>query len=152
MKLAHKIGLLVGVLITLALLLLPTRGGAEQFQKFGEVTVHYNALSSDQLPPDVAKSYGFARSSHKGLLNIAVQRDNGCAVLPLVAAVKATATNLAGQRVDVSVREIKDGDTVYYLGEFPVAGSDTLRFAVEITPDGATTPLKLAFSKDYVTD
>jgi hypothetical protein len=152
MKLAHKIGLLVGALITLALLLLPTRGSAEQFQQFGDVTVHYNALSSDQLPPDTARTYGFARSSHKGLLNIAVQRDNAGAISPLVAAVKATATNLAGQRVDVSVREIKDGDAVYYLGEFPVAGSDTLRFAVEITPDGATSPLKLAFSKDYVSD
>jgi hypothetical protein len=101
----------------------------------------------------VAKSYGFVRSSHKGLLNIAGQRDTGTpAPTAISAAVKAVATNLVGQRVEVSVREIKDGDAIYYLGEFPVAGSDTLRFAVDVTPQGASSALKLAFSKDYVTD
>ena len=50
------------------------------------------------------------------------------------------------------MREIKEDGSVYYLGEFPVAGTDTLRFAVEVTPQGASAPLKLDFSKDYVTD
>lgn len=153
MKLAHKLGLLVGALITLVLLLMPTRGSGEQFQKFGDVTVHYNALASDQLPADVARAYGFSRSSHRGLINIAVQKDDGTAPpQPVPATVKASATNLLGQRVDVAVREIKEDGSVYYLGEFPVAGTDTLRFAVEVTPQGASAPLKLDFSKDYVTD
>ena len=50
------------------------------------------------------------------------------------------------------MREIRDGDAIYYLGEFSVSGSDTLRFAVQVTPQGASAPLKLDFSKDYVTD
>jgi hypothetical protein len=152
MKLAHKAGVLVGILIALFLLLAPARGRAEQFEKFGDVVVHYNALSSDQLPPEVAKAYGFARSSRKGLINIAVQRDAKPQPQALEAFVKASATNLLGQRVDVAVKEIKEGDSIYYLGEFPVAGTDTLHFAVEVTPAGASAPLKLKFSKDYVTD
>ena len=151
MKLAHKLGVLIGVLT--ALLLAPERGQAEQFQRFGDVVVHYNALSSDQLPPEVAKTYGFARSSRKGLLNIAVQREAGSAPARAIAArVEARASNLMGQRIPVSVREVRDGEAIYYLGEFAVAGTDTLRFEVEVTPEGATAPLKLRFSKDYVTD
>ena len=143
----------LSALITLVLLLMPTRGSGEQFQKFGDVTVHYNALASDQLPADVARAYGFSRSSHRGLINIAVQKDDGPSPpQPVPATVKASATNLLGQRVDVAVREIKEDGSVYYLGEFPVAGTDTLRFAVEVTPQGASAPLKLDFSKDYVTD
>ena len=151
MKLAHKLGVLIGVLT--ALLLAPERGQAEQFQRFGDVVVHYNALSSDQLPPEVAKTYGFARSSRKGLLNIAVQREAGSAPARAIAArVEARASNLMGQRIPVSVREVRDGEAIYYLGEFAVAGTDTLRFEVDVTPEGATAPLKLRFSKDYVTD
>ncbi|HOV56568.1 MAG TPA: DUF4426 domain-containing protein [Rhodanobacteraceae bacterium] len=151
MKLAHKLGVLIGVLA--ALLLAPERGQAEQFQRFGDVVVHYNALSSDQLPPEVAKTYGFARSSRKGLLNIAVQREAGSAPARAIAArVEARASNLMGQRIPVSVREVRDGEAIYYLGEFAVAGTDTLRFEVDVTPEGATAPLKLRFSKDYVTD
>lgn len=152
MKTAHKLGVLIGILVALFLLLVPARGRAEQFEKFGDIVVHYNALSSDQLPPETAKAYGFARSSRKGLLNIAVQKDATPQPQPLSATVKASATNLLGQRVDVAVKEIKDGDSIYYLGEFPVAGTDTLHFAVEVTPAGASAPLKLKFSKDYVTD
>lgn len=152
MKLAHKVGVLVGALIALLLLVVPARGRAEQFEKFGDIVVHYNALSSDQLPPEVAKAYGFARSSRKGLINIAVQKDVKPQPQALQAQVKASATNLLGQRVEVTVKEIKEGDSIYYLGEFPVAGTDTLQFAVEVTPSGASTPLKLKFSKNYVTD
>ncbi len=152
MKLAHKIGVLVGMLIALFLLLVPAHGRAEQFEKFGDVVVHYNALSSDQLPPEVAKTYGFARSSRKGLINIAVQKDTKPQPQALEALVKASATNLLGQRVDVTVKEIREGDSIYYLGEFPVAGTDTLNFSVEVTPAGATAPLKFKFSKNYVTD
>ena len=149
MKIAYKLGLILGAAITL--LLVPARGRTEQLQKFGDVVVHYNALSSDQLPPEVAKTYGFQRSSRRGLINIAVQRD-GTTPQPLAAAVKATAVNLAGQRTDVTMREIKEGDAVYYLGEFPVAGTDTLRFTVDVTPTGAAKALNIKFSKDYVTD
>lgn len=152
MKLAHLFGKVIA-LVAVGLLLLPAGAGAEQFQKFGDVVVHYSALSSDQLPPEVAKTYGFARSSHKGLLNIAVQREAGTAAPQAIAAkVEARATNLLGQKIPVSVREIRDGEAIYYLGEFAVAGTDTLRFDVTVTPEGASAPLSLRFSKDYVTD
>ena len=56
MKLAYKIGLLAGATL---LMLLPARGRAEQVQRFDDYQVHYNALSSDMLPAEVAAQYKF---------------------------------------------------------------------------------------------
>ncbi|MEO8669898.1 MAG: DUF4426 domain-containing protein [Tahibacter sp.] len=151
MKLIWKLGLAIGVAITL--LLLPARVQSEQLETFDGFLVHYNALSSDQLPPEVAKTYGLQRSSHRGLLNITVQKDNGAAAAtPLGAVVNAYASNLAGQRTEVPMREIREDDAIYYIGEFSVAGSDTLSFEVRIKPSGASSSHTLKFSKNYVTD
>lgn len=149
MKLAYKIGLLAGTAILL--LLLPARGRTEQVQRFDGYLVHYNALSSDLLPAQVAAQYKIPRSSKQGLLNIAVQKA-GDEPVPVAAEIRGTVANLAGQRSDVAVREIREADAIYYLAEFPVRGSDTLSFDLRITPAGSTRPYTLKFSKNYVTE
>ena len=100
MKLAYKIGLLAGTAILL--LLLPARGRTEQMQRFDDYLVHYNALSSDLLPAQVAAQYNIPRSSKQGLLNIAVQKA-GAEPVPVAAEIRGTIANLAGQRSDVTV-------------------------------------------------
>lgn len=151
MKLAYKIGLLAGA--TLLMLLLPARGRAEQVQRFDDYQVHYNALSSDMLPAEVAAQYKFSRSSKQGLINIAVQKLDGAqAPVAIAASIRGTAANLAGQRSELALREIREADAIYYLGEFPVRGSDTLNFDLTITPAGSTRSYTLKFSKNYITD
>jgi Domain of unknown function (DUF4426) len=151
MKLAHKIALLTGG--ALLLLLMPTRGEAEQFKEFGEYIVHYNALSTDQLGADVAKNYQIVRSSRRGLLNIAVLKKSAGEPSAIGAKVSGSAANLAGQRSKLAFREVKEGDAIYYLGEFAVgAGRDTYQFQLEVVPVGSITPYTLKFSKDYISD
>ena len=76
MKLAYKIGLLAGA--ALLLFLLPERVRSEQVQRFGDYLVHYNALSSDMLPAQVAAQYGIADmdwidiTSHNGTITAQV--------------------------------------------------------------------------------
>ncbi|MBL8299777.1 MAG: DUF4426 domain-containing protein [Rhodanobacteraceae bacterium] len=149
MKLAYKIGLLAGTAILS--LLLPARGRTEQVQRFGDYLVHYNALSSDLLPAQVAAQYNIPRSSKQGLINIAVQLAGDEAV-PVAAEIQGSVANLAGQRSDIAVREIREADAIYYLAEFPVRGSDTLSFDLRIKPAGATRSYTLKFSKNYVTE
>lgn len=149
MKLAYKIGLLAGTAILL--LLLPARGRTEQVQRFDDYLVHYNALSSDLLPTQVAAQYNIPRSSKQGLLNIAVQK-SGAEPVPVAAEIRGTVANLAGQRSDIAVREIREADAIYYIAQFPVRGSDTLSFDLRITPAGGTRPYTLKFSKNYVTE
>lgn len=151
MKLAYKIGLLVGA--SMLMLLAPARGRAEQVKRFDDYQVHYNALSSDMLPAEVAAQYKFARSSKHGLINIAVQKLDGSQVPVAVAAsIRGSAANLAGQRSELALREIREDDAIYYLGEFPVRGSDTLNFDLTITPAGSKRSYPLKFSKNYMTD
>lgn len=148
MKLAYKIALTAAALL---LLLFPARGRTEQVQRFDGYLVHYNALSSDMLPAQVATQYQIPRSSKQGLLNIAVQKA-GDEPVPVAAEIRGTVANLAGQRSDIVVREIREAEAIYYLAQFPVRGSDTLSFDLRITPAGGTRPYTLKFSKNYVTE
>ena len=150
MKTAYKIGLVAGA--AMLMLLLPARGRAEQLEKFDGYVVHYNALSADQLAPEVAQAYKLQRSSHRGLVNIAVQKDVAEAT-PVAASVSGHATSLSGQRSNLTVREVKEDGAIYYLGEFPIgSGTDTFRFQIDVKPEGASRPYVLKFSKNYVTD
>jgi hypothetical protein len=45
---------------------------AQQSQDFGHYVVHYNALNTNLIPPQVAQGYGIARSSSRALLNVTV--------------------------------------------------------------------------------
>ncbi|TDR41637.1 uncharacterized protein DUF4426 [Tahibacter aquaticus] len=151
MKLAYKLSLAAAAL--LLLLLFPARGRAEQVQRFDNYQVHYNALSTDMLPAEVARQYKFSRSSKQGLVNIAVQQlGSDSQPVAVAAKVSGTAANLAGQRSELAVREIREADAVYYLGEFDVRGSDTINFSIDITPAGSKRSYQLKFSKNYVTD
>lgn len=149
MKLAYKIALLAGTAIVLLLTSSPSHG--DQSQTFGEIVVHYGALAADQLPAEAARAYGFERSAGRGLLTVAVQK-NDTAATSLAASVVASAITLSGHRIDIPMREVREGDSISYLGQFPVRSRDTLRFSLAVTPAGASTPLALSFSKDYVGD
>lgn len=151
MKASLRIAFASAALIAL-MMLMPRAAAAGQSQRYGHYIVYYSAISTDLLTPAVANAYGYQRSSHKGLVNIAIKRGAGNGVEQAVAGkVSGSAVNLSGQRVPVDFREVKDGDAVYYLGTFPISGSDTVRFDLTVTPAG-DTPHKLVFSRDYVTD
>ena len=45
---------------------------AENMKKLNDLNVHYIAIGSTFLTPEIAKAYGIERSRYKGLVNIAV--------------------------------------------------------------------------------
>jgi hypothetical protein len=106
---------------------------AEQAQKFGNIEVHYNAMLSTDLLPDVAKNYKIDRSPTRGIVTISVLRKNAMGVAqPIPARLTAYMVNLNNQLGDISMREIKEGSAIYYLGEFRVVPPNTLRFTVTV--------------------
>ncbi|MGH8172525.1 MAG: DUF4426 domain-containing protein [Rhodanobacteraceae bacterium] len=126
---------------------------AQNSQDFDAYRVRYSALPTDQLLPDVAREYGISRSRQRGLLNIAVQRNNAGSVSdPIHATLAGSATTLGGQRVALKFREIAEDGAVYYISEFPVSPPDTYRFEIKVTPESATAPYTLRFNKDFVAD
>jgi hypothetical protein len=110
---------------------------AEISQKFGPLEIHYNALSTDELSPEVARAYKIERSKTRGLVTMSVLKQNKVGVSsPVPAKLSVYVTNLSQQLASVEMREIKEGTAVYYLGEFRVAPPDTLKFTVSVEVAG----------------
>ncbi|MGE0385284.1 MAG: DUF4426 domain-containing protein [Gammaproteobacteria bacterium] len=126
---------------------------AEQSVSAGEFDIHYNALSTGVLDAGVAKAYGITRSRTRALLNVTVlKKDMGLAGQPVRAVVKATAANLSAQLRGIQMREIEERGAIYYIGEFPIADAETLRFQIEVTPQGAAAPTNIRFEQQFFAD
>lgn len=137
--------------LTLALASLPLR--AELSVSFGDYVIHYNAFTSDTLQPAIARAYGITRSKNRGVLTVVVLKK----VLettgkPIHAQIKATAVNLTGQLKNIELREIREGNALYYLGEFPVANGEVLDFTLKVIPEGEKEAFTITFRKRFFTD
>jgi len=134
-------------------LLISTAAVAQYAEDFGAYRVRYSALPTDQLLPEVARSYGIVRSRQRCLVNIAVQRTaSGDASAPMRATLSGTATSLTGDRVPLRFREIAEEGAVYYISELAITTPSTYRFAIDVTPESATAPYVLRFNQDFVSD
>jgi hypothetical protein len=110
---------------------------AEIAQKFGAYEVHYNALATDELSPEVARAYKIERSKTRGMVTMSVLKKNAVGVLsPVPAKLTVYVTNLSQQLANVEMREIKEGTAIYYLGEFRVTPPDTLKFTATVEVAG----------------
>lgn len=124
-------------LALLPVFFIPAAVQAEQAQKFGKVEVHYNAMLSSDLLPDVAKAYKIDRSKTRGIVTISVLKKNAMGIAqPVPAKLTAYLVNINNQLGNIDMREIREGAAVYYLGEFRVAPPDTLKFTVTVESPG----------------
>ena len=146
---------LISSLLVLGILTAPAAALAQQSREFNDYVVHYNALRTDLLPPQVAQGYGIKRSSSRALLNITVMAkdERGEEVAAVRADIDVNATNLTGQRREIELREIEDGDgAIYYVGELPVHNLETYQFKLQVTPEGAQEPLLVEFRQQFYTE
>lgn len=145
---------LLSFLILLGILTLADNSEAQQSQDFGNYVVHYNAINTNFIPAQVAKGYGIRRSSSRALLNITVlKKVVDTPGTPVKASVKASGTNLTGQRREIDMREITESEeAIYYIGELPVHNLETYNFTVEIRPAGAADSLTLKFRHQFYTE
>lgn len=127
---------------------------AQQSQQFGDYTVHYNALNSSLISPDVAKMYAIRRSDSRALINISVLKNTeGQTPMAVKATVIASGRNLTGQTREVEMREINEGeDAIYYIGELSVRNMETFDFNVLVTPEGQSKPFNVKFRQQFYTE
>ncbi|MGQ0799735.1 MAG: DUF4426 domain-containing protein [Pseudomarimonas sp.] len=123
---------------------------AQATAEIGAHTLHVNAISTLEISPDVARASAITRSASRGLLNIAVRRlrDDGSDVATR-ATVTADAINLSGQRQILSLREVREGDAIYYLAEPRIAEAEELTFEISARPEGDASILKARFKKTF---
>jgi len=127
---------------------------AQQAQEFGDYIVHYNALSSSLITPEVAKAYNIKRSDSRALINISVLKNAGDQMPTAVKAkVTTSGRNLTGQTRNVDMREIDDGDgAIYYIGELSVRNMETFDFTVMVLAEGQNKPFKVKFRQQFYTE
>ena len=144
------VGLMVMVIV--CLLTLNRQAQAEKALELDGYVIHYNALGTDFLSPQVAKLYGIARSKNRAMLNVTVLKKHmGLASLPVPATVTANAVNLSNQTKPLAFRQVADGGAIYYIAEFSVADNETLEFNVKVRPEGGKTH-DLSFTQQFHTN
>jgi len=103
---------------------------AEQKQDLGDWEVHYIALNTTFLTPQVAKSNGIVRSRYNALINISVlDRQNKQAQSVVLT---GQAKNLLGVVKTLSFKQIKEGKAIYYLAALPFSDQEQYRFTLQI--------------------
>ena len=118
------------VALVISWLALPTFAG--QFKTIKDVEVHYSAFNSTFLTPQVASSYKLKRSGYSAILNISLL-DRSQAGKPAISGkVTGSTRNLIGQIRDLTFREVKEGDAIYYLAEFTISNEENINFNIDI--------------------
>ena len=127
----HKtLGYFFAVMLLSLAGLVPFHAQAEQKQVLGNWDVHYIALNSTFLTPDVAKQYGIVRSKFNGLINISVldRKDKTAQSVILTGEAK----NLLGVVKKLTFKEVQEGQAIYYLAVLPFSDREQYRITLNI--------------------
>lgn len=137
---------------TLLLSIAPFAVHAEQSKAFGDYVIHYNALATGELSPAIAQNYGITRSKNRALLNVTVLKKMlGTTGQPVTATVKATAVNMSRQLQTLDVREVHEGNAIYYLAEIDINDQETLDINIDVTPAGHGQTAHIEFRQQFFT-
>jgi hypothetical protein len=127
------IGRVLGHLVLISVVtLLSAVANAEQFKSIKNIDVHYSAFNSAFLSAEMARQYHLQRTGHEGLINISVLDTSQLGNPAIPSVVKGKVTNLIGQYHQLTFTEVKEGDAIYYLSQFPIEGEDLLSFDISI--------------------
>jgi hypothetical protein len=111
-------------------MVLPYQASAEQKQELGKWDVHYIALNTTFLTPEVAKQYGIVRSKFNALINISVldRKDKSAQSVILTGEAK----NLLGVIKKLNFKQVTEGKAIYYLALLPFSDLEQYRITVNI--------------------
>lgn len=116
----------------------------------GDHVIHFSAQATDQLPPEVARTYNFVRSKNRAMLTVSViEESTGNAV---TAEVTVKTVNLTGQLKNVNMRTITEQQSIYYIGETAISNRETLIFDISVTPDGVDKASDIRFRRQFFTN
>ena len=146
---------LIAAVFILGMLTISTNSSAQQSLDLDGYVVHYNALNTSLLPPQMTQAYGIKRSPNQAVLTItALKKDeNNPLGTPVQADVKASAVNLSGQRRNIEMRQISDlSGAVYYIGILRVYNLESFKFTVNLKIEGLEELAVVQFSKQFFTE
>lgn len=125
----------VQLLILLTFCLFTRISSAEQKVALGTWDVHYMALNSTFLTPEVAQQYAIVRSKFNGVINVSVLDKQSQKAQSLV--VSGEAKNLLGVVKNLTFKEVQEGDAIYYLAVLPFSDQERYRITLRLN-DGSS--------------
>ncbi len=139
--------------IVLLLSLISLSAWAENSTAIPGYTIHHNAISSASLDPTIARQYSIQRSKYRGMLNVSVIKEKpGTTGESVRAVVLAKATNIRGQMITIPMRQVTEGDAIYYIGEFRIADQETLNFELQVQPQGTSRFYNAKLTQQFFID
>lgn len=137
-------------LILISSLFIATAANAEQFKTIKDIDVHYSAFNSTFLTPTVAREFGLKRNGFNAVINISVLDRYQVGKPSTTATVTGTAKNLIGQSKTLEFTEVKQGDAIYYLAQFPISNEEQFSFKIDINA-GLKGAGKIEFIQKFYT-
>jgi hypothetical protein len=126
----------------------------ESFREFGKYEVHYNAVRADQIPAEIARAHGIERSKNRVMLNVTLLRKDAdhAPRKPVKGTVSVDVYNLNGQLKNMEVRQVTEGEAIYYIGTVSISGSEILVFDIKALPESESTPFEVKFKREFFAD
>lgn len=119
-------------------------------QKFGDVDINYNVVTTDTITPMVARVYGIQRSKNRLLLTVVVTRlDENNIPHPVRADIKAYSVNMIQQQRPIKMRNVSEGEAIYSIGDFAFTSPGFMRFTIDVTEHGASKPYRIEFQRNF---
>ncbi|MCX2980038.1 DUF4426 domain-containing protein [Halieaceae bacterium IMCC14734] len=120
---------------------------AQQSERFGPYELHYTVVNSTFLEPKVASQYQIVRGEERAILNLAIREhlDDGTT--------RARSAKLEGRTWDLfqnqffEFSEVREGDAIYYIGQFKFSDEELRFFEVTFAPEGATRSYEFRFQQ-----
>lgn len=131
----------------------PAEAAGVTSKDFGDYVVHFNAISTDQLTPQVAKQYNIVRSKNRALLNVSIiKKVPGTPGKSVPGSVSALVANDTGQVKDSNIREIREANAYYYIADYAVSNAETLVFTVDVIPVNETSRFSVRFTRTFFSE
>lgn len=119
----------------------------------GHYELHYNTIPSTFLSKEIATTHQIKRSNNRGVLSITLMDISSEPVKAVEAAINVSAQNILGQKKDIEIKTVKEGnDATYYLALYMINDQESIHFTIEAQPKNSQQIIKHEFSREFFTD
>lgn len=137
-------------LLLLCLVCLAAPAAAEQAVREGPYVIHYSAIRTTALTPEVARQFGVRRSRGWALLVLNAQIDRGGPLPePIPATATGTVTSLLGHRQVLDLVPHQEGGVHYVLARFQTLTGEFLTLDLQVLPEGAERPIRVKWQQQF---
>lgn len=148
MKISICYLVLAGIILLLSQTSLAANNTDSNEIHFGNYIVYYNTFPSVFLQPHIASAVGISRSDSRDVLTIAVKKKlPGLPEEAVKANISGTIITLMGHVRPITMREIKDGDSIYYVGDFTMLERENVTFRLSVHPEGSHQSEQFEFKR-----